>query len=82
MLSSHSTSRFSDHLFEIFQLPLSEEAYEQYLELNEAWGQIPVTDAKDTWKLIWGSEIFSTKKTYTFDGSDSSSSDFQIALEK
>jgi hypothetical protein len=25
-----------EHLFEIFQLPLSEQAYEQYLELNEA----------------------------------------------
>jgi hypothetical protein len=53
-----------DHLFESFQLPLSVQAYEQYLELNEAWGQITVTNAKDTWKLIWGSEIFSTKKTY------------------
>jgi hypothetical protein len=40
------------------------QAYEQYLELNEAWGQITVTNAKDTWKLIWGSEIFSTKQTY------------------
>jgi hypothetical protein len=52
------------HLFEICQLPLSVQAYEQYLELNEAWGQITVTNAKDTWKLIRGSEIFSTKKTY------------------
>jgi hypothetical protein len=43
-----------EHLFEIFQLPLSTQAYEQYLELNEAWGQITVTNAKDTWKLIWG----------------------------
>jgi hypothetical protein len=70
------------HLFEICQLPLSVQAYEQYLELNEAWGQITVTNAKDIWKLIWGSEIFSTKKTYAFDGLDSSSSDLQIALEK
>jgi hypothetical protein len=53
-----------EHLFEIFQLPLSAQAYEQYLELNEAWGQITVTNAKDIWKFIWGSEIFSTKKTY------------------
>jgi hypothetical protein len=64
MLSSHSTSRFSDHLFEIFQLPLSEQAYEQYIELNEAWGQITVTDAKDTWKLIWGLK-FSLRKRLT-----------------
>jgi hypothetical protein len=53
-----------EHLLELFQLPLSMQAYEQYLELNEAWGQITVTNANDTWKLIWGSEIFSTKQTY------------------
>jgi hypothetical protein len=53
-----------EHLLELFQLPLSVQAYEQYLELNETWGQITVTNAKDTWKLIWGSEIFSTKQTY------------------
>jgi hypothetical protein len=50
----------------LFTPPLGnfQQAYEQYLELNEAWGQITVTNAKDTWKLIRGSEIFSTKKTY------------------
>jgi hypothetical protein len=53
-----------EHLFEIFQLPLSEQAYEQYLELNEAWEQITMTNTNDIWKFIWGSEIFSTKKTY------------------
>ena len=53
-----------EHLFEIFQLPLSKQAYEQYLELNEAWEQITIINAKDNWKFIWGSEIFSTKKTY------------------
>jgi hypothetical protein len=61
---SINEAKQNGHLFEIFQLPLSEQAYEQYLELNEAWGQITVTDAKDTWKLIRGSENFSTKKTY------------------
>jgi hypothetical protein len=53
-----------EHLFKKFQLPLSEQAYEQYLELNEAWEQITILNAKDNWKFIWGSEIFSTKKTY------------------
>jgi hypothetical protein len=52
------------HLLEIFHLPLSVQAYEQYLEISEAWGQITVINAKDTWKLIWGSKIFSTKRTY------------------
>jgi hypothetical protein len=27
-------------------------------------GQITVTNTKDVWKLIWGSDNFSTKKTY------------------
>jgi hypothetical protein len=54
-----------DHLIEIFQLPLSVQAYEQFLELDETWGQIAVTNAKDAWKLIWGSGNFSTEKTYS-----------------
>jgi hypothetical protein len=53
-----------DHLIEIFQLPLSVQAYEQFLELDETWGQITVTNTKDAWKLIWGADNFSTKKTY------------------
>jgi hypothetical protein len=54
--NSIQEAKQKDHLFEIFQLPLSVQAYEQYLELNEAWGQITMTNANDTWKLIWGSE--------------------------
>jgi hypothetical protein len=47
-----------EHLFEIFQPPLSAQAYEQYLELNEAWGQITVTNAKDIWKFIGVQRFF------------------------
>ena len=53
-----------EHLFQIFQLPLSEQAYEHYLELNEAWDQITINNSKDRWRYIWGSDIYSTKKTY------------------
>jgi hypothetical protein len=53
-----------EHLIDIFQLPLSVQAYEQFLELDETWGQITVTNTKDAWKFIWGSDNFSTKKTY------------------
>jgi hypothetical protein len=53
-----------EHLIEIFQLPLSVQAYEQFLDLNATWGQIMVTNTKDAWKLIWGADNFSTKKTY------------------
>jgi hypothetical protein len=41
-----------EHLIEIFQLPLSVQAYEQFLDLDETWGQIMVTNTKDAWKLI------------------------------
>lgn len=51
-----------EHLFEIFQLPLSEQAYEQYLELNESCEQINIINAKDNWEFIWGSKIFSKKR--------------------
>jgi hypothetical protein len=51
-----------EHLFQIFQLPLSKQAYEQYLELNEAWDQITINNSKDRWRYIWGSNIYSTKK--------------------
>jgi hypothetical protein len=50
--------------FQILQLSLSKQAYEQYLELNEAWDQITINNSKDRWRYIWGSYIYSTRKTY------------------
>jgi hypothetical protein len=38
------------------------QAYEQFLELDETWGQIMVTNTKDAWKLIWGADNFSKKR--------------------
>jgi hypothetical protein len=57
-------AKHQEHLFQIFQLTLSEQAYEQYLELNEAWDQITINNSKDRWRYIWGSDIYSIKKTY------------------
>ena len=51
-----------EQLIEIFQLPLSVQAHEQFLDLDATWGQIMVNNTNDTWKLIWGADIFSTKK--------------------
>jgi hypothetical protein len=53
-----------EQLIEIFQLPLSVQAHEQFLDLDATWGQIMVSNSNDTWKLMWGADIFSTKKTY------------------
>jgi hypothetical protein len=53
-----------DHLFRIFQLPLSEQAYEQYLELQVVWEQIFLSNVKDRWRYIWDSDSYSTQKTY------------------
>jgi hypothetical protein len=53
-----------DHLFHIFQLPISEQAYEQYLELHVVWEQIDLNTSKDRWRYIWDSDSYSTKKAY------------------
>jgi hypothetical protein len=53
-----------DHLFCIFQLPIYEPAYEQYLELQVAWEQIVLGNVKDRWRYIWGSDSYSTQKAY------------------
>jgi hypothetical protein len=53
-----------DHLFRIFQLPISEQAYEQYLELQVVWEQIVLSNVKDRWRYIGGSDSYSTQKAY------------------
>jgi hypothetical protein len=53
-----------DHLFRIFQLPISKQAYEQYLELQVVWEQIVLSNIKDRWRYIWGSDSYSTQKAY------------------
>jgi hypothetical protein len=53
-----------EHLFQIFQLPLSEQAYEQYLDLSEIWDRIIINNTNDRWTYIWGLDSYSTQKTY------------------
>jgi hypothetical protein len=53
-----------EHLFQIFQLALSEQAYEQYLDLSEIWDRIIINNTNDRWTYIWGSDTYSTQKTY------------------
>ena len=37
-----------NHLFQIFELPLSEQAYEQYLDLSEIWANVNLSNTKDS----------------------------------
>ena len=48
----------------LFHLPLSEEAYNQYLILQQSLDVLQLSDDKDTWGFIWGSNFFSSSKVY------------------
>jgi hypothetical protein len=50
--------------FVFFQLPISGQAYEQYLELHVVCEQIDLSTVKDRWRYIWDSDSYSTKKAY------------------
>jgi hypothetical protein len=53
-----------ENLHEIFQLPLSDVAFQQYLALNEELENLPQTQNKDVWTYIWGTAQFSVSKAY------------------
>jgi hypothetical protein len=48
----------------VFHLPLSEEAYAQFCELDILMQSVQLTSDKDTWNYIWGSTQYSSKKAY------------------
>jgi hypothetical protein len=49
---------------QLFQLPLSEQADQQYMELNIVRENTMLQDSKYVWKYIWGSGAYSSQKTY------------------
>jgi hypothetical protein len=53
-----------ENFHDIFQLPLSEEAYQQFCEVNVIIQSIQENTDIDRWKYIWGSGNFSAKKAY------------------
>jgi hypothetical protein len=55
-----------DHFAGFFHLPISEQAYDQYLELQVVWEQIALSNAHDRWHYIWGSDNYSSQKAYIF----------------
>lgn len=48
----------------LFQLPLSEIAFDQFQELSSYLDSITVTYQSDVWSYIWGSANFSSNKAY------------------
>lgn len=53
-----------DSLQSIFHLPLSEQAYHQFLCLQQLLENVQPTKDKDVWGFIWGSNQFSSSKIY------------------
>lgn len=51
-------------LSELFHLPLSEEAFQHFQELELIISDLQVLDVSDQWVYIWGSSLFSSKKAY------------------
>jgi hypothetical protein len=53
-----------EKLYDLLNLPLSEEAYLQYCELEIMLQTINASDDKDKWKYIWDNEQYSSTKAY------------------
>jgi hypothetical protein len=53
-----------DHFAGFFHLPISEQAYDQYLELQVDWEQIALSNVHDHWRYIWGSDNYSSQKAH------------------
>jgi hypothetical protein len=54
------TKNFED----LFNLPLSEVAYEQFCELIILLQGLPVSEKNDKWSYIWGNGTYTMSKTY------------------
>jgi hypothetical protein len=57
-------AKSSQSLLQDFHLPLSAEAYQQFLQLEESVNNFQPTGSNDTWSYIWGRQNFSCAKAY------------------
>lgn len=48
----------------LFNLPLSIEAFEQFQQVNEIFRNLQLEDGKDTWFYIWGNPNFTSRRAY------------------
>jgi hypothetical protein len=53
-----------DNIHDLFQLPLSDTAYQQFLLLNSKMDNLTLSEDNDVWHYIWGNGIFSVKGAY------------------
>jgi hypothetical protein len=53
-----------DELQDMFQLSLSEDAFEQFCELHIIIQSLPANGGKDIWSYIWGNGEYSSRKAY------------------
>lgn len=53
-----------DSLLELFHLPLSQQAFFQFEQLQLDLQQLEITDMPDSWTCIWSSGKFSVSKAY------------------
>jgi hypothetical protein len=51
-------------LHDIFQLPMTTEAFQQYNSLKDEIDDIEITQETDKWIYIWGTSQFSVHKGY------------------
>lgn len=51
-------------LSQLFVLPLSEQALQEYLHLTSTDPLDNLNDENDTWTYVWGNGIFSSQKIY------------------
>jgi hypothetical protein len=53
-----------EDLHDNFQLPLSEQAFQQYCELEMFMQSLQLNENGDQWTYIWGSAHYSSSKAY------------------
>jgi hypothetical protein len=68
----YSVSKALQHEYiqDLFHLPMSQAAYEEFLQLEEICTNaqnISLQQSPDSWSYIWGSPEFSTKKSLLHD---------------
>jgi hypothetical protein len=51
-----------DNIHDLFQLPLSDTAYQQFLLLNSKMDNLTLSEDNDVWHYIWGNGIFQSKE--------------------
>jgi hypothetical protein len=65
---SLSKIKNAENLLDFFRLPMSRQAYNEFLELQHYLANIALSseNEKDSWSFIWGQQKYSSSKYYNF----------------